>query len=80
MLPRIIFSIACRQKSAAVGSYIDEIEMEVLFRLSAKPNQANGSATPQRTAIGKNDTPPYLAYRVPDNKVSAAVAKPEPNA
>ena len=51
-----------------------------LFRLSAKPNQANGSATPQRTAIGKNDAPPYLAYRAPDNKVSAAVVRPEPNA
>ena len=27
-------------------------------RSSAKPNQANGSATPQRTAIGKNAAPP----------------------
>ena len=27
----------------------------------AKPNQANGSATPQRTAIGKNAAPPYVA-------------------
>ena len=51
-----------------------------LFRFSAKPNQANGSAMPQRTAIGKNDAPPYLAYRIPDNKVSAAVVKPAPNA
>ena len=49
-------------------------------RWLAKPNHANGSATPQSTAIGKNDAPPYLAYRIPDNNVRAAVVTPAPNA
>ena len=40
---------------------------------SERPNQANGSATAQRAAIAKNEAPPYQAYKLPDNKVSAAV-------
>ena len=58
--------------------YIEEAR-QLDSGLSAKPNQANGSAMAQRTAIGKNDAPPYLAYRDPDNKVSAyTVLLPHP--
>lgn len=46
----------------------------------ANPNQANGKATTQRPAIGRNAVPAYLAYMAPDTRVSSAVTSPEPNA
>ena len=50
-----LFAIVCSI------SMLHQTASSDLFRFSLNPNHANGSAMPQRTAIGKNAAPPYLA-------------------